>query len=115
MSNPPSTKICKYCKEEKPRAQFSRKGGKADARKSHCYSCAKYKDKKMTPEQVDSLTGVCCICTEDATVLDHDHDHMTGHFRGELCNRCNIGLGYWSDRVDLLKAAVKYLKYHQTP
>lgn len=39
-----------------------------------------------------------------------DHDHVTGLFRGWLCNRCNRGLGYFGDTVAGLERALAYLK-----
>ena len=39
-----------------------------------------------------------------------DHNHETGAFRGVLCLKCNSLLGMASDSVDVLYAAVKYLK-----
>jgi hypothetical protein len=39
-----------------------------------------------------------------------DHDHITGKFRGWLCNRCNRGLGYFDDCIEGLLQAVSYLQ-----
>lgn len=39
-----------------------------------------------------------------------DHDHVTGAFRGWLCNRCNLALGHLGDNVAGLERAVAYLK-----
>lgn len=44
-------------------------------------------------------------------VLDHCHD--TGKIRGLLCNNCNWGLGHFSDDVDKLNLAIKYLNKHK--
>lgn len=39
-----------------------------------------------------------------------DHDHTAGaNARGLLCNRCNLGLGYFRDNLELLASAVAYL------
>lgn len=39
-----------------------------------------------------------------------DHCHMTGKFRGWLCNRCNRGLGYFDDCIEGLQQAIRYLQ-----
>lgn len=65
--------------------------------------------------------GVCLICREPEVVPDPrnpnqtkrlavDHCHETQEVRGLLCQRCNMGLGYFRDRHDLLFAASEYLK-----
>lgn len=64
--------------------------------------------------------GKCFICRNDMemptktrgqalNVVAIDHDHRTGQVRGLLCNRCNKGIGFFEDNVDLLKKAIKYL------
>ena len=44
------------------------------------------------------------------TSLHFDHDHETGKFRGWLCDRCNRGLGYFDDSIDIVKLLLKYLQ-----
>lgn len=56
----------------------------------------------------------CRICKTD---LKHarwgkkvcDHDHLTGQFRSVLCCKCNAGLGYFNEDLDLLKNVMEYL------
>jgi len=54
----------------------------------------------------------CEICGIDVSGKDKhiDHDHNNGYFRGVLCKRCNLGLGFFNDRIDLLIKASEYLK-----
>lgn len=57
--------------------------------------------------------GKCLICKQhEDTVgtLNIDHCHTTGKVRGLLCKRCNMGIGYFKDNVELLRKAAKYLE-----
>ena len=59
--------------------------------------------------------GLCAICSEPCChggELSIDHCHETGAVRGLLCRHCNVGLGYFRDRPDLLGAAINYLEGH---
>ena len=56
--------------------------------------------------------NVCAIC-RGGTSKRHfavDHNHKSGQIRGLLCARCNRGLSVFMDRIDNLRAAVKYMK-----
>lgn len=53
--------------------------------------------------------GRCLICKEEKK-LGVDHDHSTGKVRGLLCSNCNSAIGMLNDNVELLKAAIAYLK-----
>lgn len=58
----------------------------------------------------------CAICEvsidESASV---DHDHQTGVVRGALCRHCNLGLGHFRDRPELMERAARYLKVRIAP
>ena len=137
----PTHKDCAICKKQKPVEEFkvmrtyTRKTDGSTVRHfySYCRTCDSENSKmqksgdpeyqrewrwrtkyNLSPEEAKALlASPCDICGDTATVIDHDHE--TGKVRGGLCAKCNSGLGFFDDRVDLLKAAVKYLKYHQTP
>lgn len=53
----------------------------------------------------------CCICNKylDKESFVLDHNHHTNEVRGLLCRNCNIGLGLFKDRIDLLSKAVVFL------
>jgi len=61
--------------------------------------------------------GLCVICEQPETgsknkKLSADHCHISGVFRGLLCNRCNRAIGLFGDNPDLLDAAASYLRFH---
>lgn len=60
---------------------------------------------------LDKQKGLCKICErpyEDKFQIDHDH--KTGRVRGLLCRACNIGLGLFNDRKEILERAIKYFE-----
>lgn len=65
-----------------------------------------------------SQNGVCAICctarvTTKSKRLFVDHCHATGKLRALLCNHCNMGLGFFQDRTDLMLRAISYVKEFQ--
>jgi len=62
----------------------------------------------------DAENYSCMICgiteSELGRKLDVDHCHETGKVRGVLCNSCNSVLGHARDNVEILQAAINYLK-----
>jgi len=62
--------------------------------------------------------GVCAICFHPEPVKNRlflavDHDHKTGRVRGLLCSKCNVAIGMFEDRVEVLRSAIRYLKDHK--
>ncbi len=55
--------------------------------------------------------GKCKICNKEAD-LQVDHDHKTGKVRSMLCSACNVGLGRFGDKIELLSKAIEYLTLH---
>lgn len=56
---------------------------------------------------------VCDICgSEDRIVFDHCHSK--GHFRGWVCHKCNVILGFSEDDVDRLRKLIAYLERTRT-
>lgn len=125
-------KTCPACGERKPLEQFAANTTTRRGVGSYCLPCHNriareervrnhgstggYHLKRrygVTEAQVEEMVreqgGVCAICLErPAEHVDHDHD--TGEVRGVLCFTCNVGLGNFRDRPDLLDRAVHYLE-----
>jgi hypothetical protein len=69
---------------------------------------------KITEQEYNALynkqDGACAICKTKHPRLAVDHCHSTGTVRGLLCTKCNTGIGMFSDKYDLVKAAADYLQ-----
>lgn len=94
------------------------------SRKEYAQNWQRQKKYNLTPEEFEAFwitgQGKCWICKNKlekprATrgqlpdVVAIDHDHITGKVRGLLCNKCNKGLGFFNDDIELLKKAIEYL------
>jgi len=51
----------------------------------------------------------CEICSIQGKIV-FDHDHVTGKFRGWICERCNFSLGHAKDNPETLEKMAKYLR-----
>lgn len=87
--------------------------------KERQYSLAKY---GLKPEEYDAMflkqNGLCAICKNPEVNIDHntkiiralavDHCHNTEKIRKLLCSNCNMGIGLFKHKSELLKAAALY-------
>jgi hypothetical protein len=59
--------------------------------------------------------GLCAICGKPESArnkcLAGDHNARTGKHRALLCTRCNIGLGYFLESPEALRAAAAYIEH----
>lgn len=60
---------------------------------------------RSKPEYCEQCGGGGKICW--------DHSHATGKFRGWICHRCNVILGFSKDSPELLNKLVNYIKEHE--
>lgn len=133
------TKVCRLCEVEKDLSEFysfyDKWAAKSylSARCKPCHQTYKHtnpntaRNRKadklqlrygLSYEQWEKLREVegyaCMICgvTEDeiGKRLDVDHCHVSGKFRGVLCNPCNNILGHARDNPLILDAAAAYLR-----
>lgn len=66
--------------------------------------------------------NVCAICKQQETSIHQsgntrelavDHCHKTGKIRALLCGKCNLGIGFFDDKPELVREVIKYLELHQ--
>jgi hypothetical protein len=59
--------------------------------------------------------GGCCEACFNYVGVDQlvlDHDHVTGAFRGWICDGCNTGVGALGDTLDSVQLALDYMAFH---
>ena len=72
----------------------------------------------ITEEYYSNLISLqnnsCVICSTSFTITPAkiDHCHTSGIVRGLLCNTCNLGLGHFKDKKELLQNAINYLNQY---
>lgn len=72
-----------------------------------------YNKRKREELASHPCTETCEICgykPEDGKILFFDHCHKSGKFRGWLCRKCNLALGYVNDDIKRLESLIRYLK-----
>lgn len=102
-------KKCSKCKRTKPKTEFSRSRGAYDGLQGTCKKC-QMKNWRILKygRTLAEGSASCEICGAESQCIDHCH--KTGKTRGNLCEKCNWGLGHFRDDPDLLVSARKYLK-----
>lgn len=118
---------CMKCLTWKPREAFKVSTRTVSGREHTCRSCGKLWERYgITAEEYISLfeaqNGQCAICSVSvipftrSAHVDHDHTCCSGQaascgkcIRGILCNTCNVGIGYFKDKPELLRRAAGYL------
>lgn len=73
------------------------------------------------PEDPNYACPICERTIEEVNKYDQrmmkrfllDHCHETDTFRGWVCHHCNVGLGAFSDNIERVESAVKYLQGHK--
>lgn len=130
---PPGMKWCPDCDAVKELDDFPRNKNTRTGRAPYCKACHNVRGQMskiraggsrtyhlkrrygITAAEADVMLaaqdGLCAICRV-APAAHVDHDHATAKVRALLCFNCNGGLGQFKDRIEVLEAAVGYLKDH---
>lgn len=133
-------KKCPSCGEWKKFSFFQKNISRYDGLQSHCKECFKLRYRKYDPikrrsrhlkkcyglEYSDYLYLLkkqdckCKICKIPIKAIGDkniktgahiDHCHKNGRIRGLLCHGCNAALGYFSENIETIKEAIKYLEF----
>lgn len=68
-------------------------------------------DRENILVQQNKCCAICRIPEANLTKsLAVDHCHKTLKVRGLLCDKCNVGIGYFNDNIELLEKAKLYLE-----
>lgn len=97
------------CREEEPE-EFERRVNSRRLRYNYNISMGEYE------EMLEEQGGLCKICrgtNADGRRLTVDHNHSTNQIRGLLCTKCNLGLGHFKDSINLLEAALLYMREYE--
>ena len=90
---------------------------KNKARKYKRAISLRYRYKKSEEEyeaQYYKQKGRCAICRKKSSRnLFLDHDHETGKIRGLLCIKCNFGIAFLNDNIEIMKNAIRYIKHNR--
>ena len=112
-------RVCYQCKETRNILQYSTVNkdnfGRAFTKKI-CNPCVRENQKiirRLRNLYEPMKPDHCMLCENPSDVLEVDHCHITGQFRGWLCKNCNTGLGKFFDDSQFLIKAIEYL--HKDP
>ena len=108
---------CKSCDAEKNRKYIS---DPINKRKRNSTRVKRRREtdlnypRELFDERFEEQGNVCAICkSSDAGgrgAFHADHDHELMEPRGILCHNCNVGIGNLKDNVEILEAAIEYLR-----
>ena len=107
-----------YEKTEAGKATRKKYAQTKSGRKAACQASIRKYDPGFTISDSDWNTHwnttECALCGKTLPIgadfdKQFDHKHGTSIYRGSLCRRCNLLLGYAQDSADILNKALLYL------
>lgn len=95
------TALCDYC------------GSVKITRKGDGYRCGSaayaWNIRRKYGENASRRPKSCEVCESTVRIV-FDHSHISGKFRGWLCNACNVALGHVNDNPEILRKLALYLE-----
>ena len=105
-------KACDYIKQKKYASENREKMSTKDV--AYRRERLRFFPPELFEQRLKEQGNVCAICGTDTPggrgAFHADHDHIKEKPRGVLCHSCNVGLGHFSDDIELIQAALDYLK-----
>lgn len=102
-------KVSKKGKHYSPETEF--KKGKRPSNWKGGVS-GRYLEEKMVKIAGRERPTICELCGDTGRIC-FDHCHKTEKFRGWICLRCNMALGYARDNKEILLKMIDYLKNNE--
>jgi hypothetical protein len=106
------SKVCIKCNELRDESEYkvSKRGVRNVCR--DCYNRGRRTSdshRRAWLREGLEIPKVCECCGKESNKIVCDHDHVTGNFRGWLCDPCNRSIGQLGDNLEGLINAVFYL------
>lgn len=103
--------------KDKRREYIENNKEKFKEKRSKYWKKVKYEKYDITEEDYQKMfeaqNGECMICGTHQDKFNYslhiDHNHKTNKVRGLLCFKCNNGIGFFNDDVELLGKVIEYL------
>lgn len=103
---------CRACSDRDKWALHIKNGGPGD--KAHTLATFRWRRKKMETLVGRECPELCELCGQpnngNSSRLHADHSHISGVYRGWLCNNCNTGLGKFKEDPKLLTKAIEWVQ-----
>lgn len=91
--------------------EYARRHRAANREKLRAYHRERKRRELGIPVATRPPPELCECCGKRfAKALRIDHDHVSGKFRGWLCDACNLGLGKLGDTREGVERALAYLE-----
>lgn len=120
---------CRGCKREEHLRHYEKQKERIKRRVNAGYQGLTSKERKyknvrhcygLTAPEYDALVAAQLQCQSCKRVFSDklpsviDHCHATGVVRGLLCHGCNIGIGYFREDPEAMRAAAIYIESCQS-
>ncbi len=106
------SRACVLCATAASRRWYARNRQAQIARSNAWRKFPEGRAKRGFPVPTRACPETCEACGSPPgkQIMNIDHCHTTGKFRGWLCGSCNRGLGQFKDSIERMEKAIAYLR-----